>query len=524
MAEAIGAATKPHFPLYSLEKGLLCITFFKCRTFLIKSVSVQTTAAFLFFAAFVAIVTTMAPAYSTVQSSNADFRIWSEEAEISQAWTTDILGTICPTTPSDTAEVITDPETDQIADPGSGVTISVFVMEPGSSAFSLLDETTEDSLRWCDVGGWRFWPETAGVHTFYAIARWTSDGEMVEMRSNEISVTVKPPIFGASSVDVLSENVTVERLLDWSPDGESILASYYEENEGGETRWEVLALMSPDGQTVEKFEMSETFDGIWDARFSPSGDAILMVARLSGKDNTKVFNYDPDGGLLAIAESRPDGHIDSAVWLDANRIAYGEEFGDYEEGTAGYAIWTANPDGMGTEELYEFTWTENESMELHDSKDGKTLLVTRTKAVQVPIREVTLFTFNVETKESSTILHLDDISIPRFSPAGDIVLYDIGPGYKTPGGPIEIVSIDGTLRETLDTGQKIPGDNPSSYVVSPDGRYVVAIATVDAQGALTRTELAHPMPEFGMLTMLLLSTIFGGIILSFRISRLRQFQ
>lgn len=444
--------------------------------------------------------------------------IWAEDSEISQAWDTVIKAKICPRPIPDVVgkDAVEDPETGQIVDPGSEVVVSLFLAGPNDSD-TVLFEQTVDSRDWCTVpAGWGFTPEEPGLYTFYATAEWSRDG-IVEIRSDEVTVLVKPAIF-SSGTEVLAENPVIERLLDWSADGESILASYYEEDETGDIRWEVLALMSTDGQTVEKIEMPGTFNGFWNARFSPSGDSILIVAKMLGEDDTAVFSYSLDGGLLTIAESRPDGHIDSAVWLDAGRIAYGEEFGDYEEGEAGYALWVASSDGTGIEKLYEFTWTDNMSMEVNDSKDGKSLLLARIKALGFPRLEHTLFVFDVETKESAIIPHSADMDNPRFSPAGDIVLYDIGLGYRTPGGPIEIVSIDGTLRETLDTGQKIPGDNPSSFVVSPDGRYVVALGTIDAKGVLTRTELAHPMPEFGAVLALVLSTAVACMVVLTRFS------
>lgn len=71
----------------------------------------------------------------------------------------------------------------------------------------------------------------------------------------------------------------------------------------------------------------------------------------------------------------------------------------------------------------------------------------------------------------------------RFSPSGDNILFDDGPGYRTPGGPISIVSADGAWSETLYTGQLVfdPSySDPTSYAVSPDGRFIAAYMSCGA--------------------------------------------
>jgi Tol biopolymer transport system component len=202
--------------------------------------------------------------------------------------------------------------------------------------------------------------------------------------------------------------------------------------------------------------------------------------------------------------------VNSAVWLAEELVVYGEELLNEEREVTGYNIWLSHTDGADVQKLYEFELDKSESMIINDSsKDGKRLLLSKTKAFEFPRIEGNLMIFDIETKSFNTILYPDYTRIPRFSPAEDLVLYDIGQGYKTPGGPIEIIAADGTFRETLHTGQAESGDDPTSYVLSPDGKYIVTIVEKWGSGnkTLVITELIHPMPEFGTLPVLVISII-----------------
>ncbi|HEX7032916.1 MAG TPA: hypothetical protein VF172_07945, partial [Nitrososphaera sp.] len=180
-----------------------------------------------------------------------------------------------------------------------------------------------------------------------------------------------------------------------------------------------------------------------------------------------------------------------------DEIAYGEKILDADGSAVGYRIWLLQ--GTEAKVLYETEFEGDDNIVINDSdQDGKRLLVVKTRAYGFPHLDRNLTTFDIETGEFTTISqYIEDY--PRFSPAGDLVIFDDGPEYRAPGGPIRIVSVDGAFMENINTGEPELGYDPYSFVVSPDGRYIVTLMNAK----LIRTELIHAVPEFGNISLMI---------------------
>lgn len=443
-------------------------------------------------------------------SDEPKIEIWPEGSEITQWGSSTIRGKVCPSPVPDTENITRPSEAGEILYPGS-IAISFYAIKPDGSKITL--EQTSYDRNMCDfqIGAGFDTPDSIGKWTFYATATWVSEGMIASISSNEVSVLVKPATFQPMEPELLTDEPGLYALLDWSPDGKYILGKAYSAGANA------LGLM--DINTLEIKLLPERFDQLYDGRFSPSGDAIVILATKEGGQTIQVINYNlSDESSTVVAESESVLALNSALWLqgpDGERIVYGEVVRN-EGKVSGYNIWTVRPDGSDGQKIQNYALTDEEYMMIFDSKEDKGLLIKRTKALGFPTVLATLLVFDVQTKESTTALETGNIQIPRFSPAGDVIIYDWGPGYKTPGGPLGIISIDGTLKETLLTGQPDLGNDPTSFVISPDGRYIVA--TMDrwtAKGAIiTKTEFAHPMPEFNLGLVAILGTaVTAGIAL-----------
>jgi hypothetical protein len=416
-----------------------------------------------------------------------------------------IRGRICPGPTSDVEErdPVSDPESGRITDPGSSIVVSVYLIAPNGTQVLLEESEVEDGSFLCSYGASAgFFPDAAGNFTFYGVAKWSQNDSINKVRSNNVSILVKPAIYQTSGSEVLAENVQIDRLMDLSPDGESILAlDIVVDSPDVSFSMDLLLFRLIDPDSFETIVLPFDTKTLQFARFSPSGDKILIVGEPYGQDRNQVISYNlADGNVTVVAASMQDSDINSAVWVKGQKgdeIAYGEKILDADGSAVGYRIWLLQ--GTEAKVLYETEFEGDDNIVINDSdQDGKRLLVVKTRAYGFPHLDRNLTTFDIETGEFTTISqYIEDY--PRFSPAGDLVIFDDGPEYRAPGGPIRIVSVDGAFMENINTGEPELGYDPYSFVVSPDGRYIVTLMNAK----LIRTELIHAVPEFGNISLMI---------------------
>jgi hypothetical protein len=454
-------------------------------------------------------------------SDHPKIEIWPEDSQITEGATSLIRAHICPSPVSDTENITRHSEVGEILYPGT-FSISYYGIRPDGTKITIGHNSYDRNMCNLRTGTYFDTPDTyaTGNWTIYATVTWASEGEIVSIKSNEISVLVKPSVLQPMEPELLTDNPELDPLLDWSSDGRYILGV------ANSPEGRMLGLM--DVNTLEVTRVQKEFDEIYDARFSSSGGGIVIFAAEKGHEPVQVVYYGlSDNSTMVVAEDPSVLALNSAIWLerqDGDRIIYGEMV-SADGKTTGYDIWTVRPDGSNNERLHRFALAEDERMWIYDSNEDK-LLIKKTRPLGFPITESEIIVFDVNTKESMTVFGSGDDGggprIPRFSPSGDFILYDDGPGYRVPGGPINLRSMDGNLELTLLTGQPSLGTDPTSFVISPDGRFLIAMMAGGSSGsgyAYTKTEFAHPMPEFGSIAALLMAIGIVSAIVVTRRSR-----
>lgn len=457
--------------------------------------------------------------YKRVPPSTTDpenqFKIRPSDSVTSTAWSSNIHATICPNPVTDPArQQEYDPETGALMDPGSDVEITYYAISPDGTGRSI-DTSLYSSTDFCsEAPGTYLAPDVEGNWTIYGIARWVSQGVIVEIESNEVNVLAKPALYRTSSSEVIVPSGPVQMLYDWSRDGKSILGAYYE------NYTTVLVLMNPESKETRPISLPEQFQGIGYAWFSPSNKEILILANRESDYHMQLFRYNlQDSRLVQLTNDTADHAINSAAWIDSNNIVYSEVSYGQDGSTAAYTIWLAGTDGGKIRKLHERPADQSDGLEITDaSRDGKQVLVKISKTAGFPNVISNLTLFSLDTGQFRTLIHPEDTGQARLSPSGDLVLYTQPGGYKTPGGPIVIASVDGTFRERLDTGEIGPADLPVNFVISPNGRSIIALVEAWGGGAyITRTELAHVVPEFGSLVVVIAGAI--GVVSSILATR-----
>jgi hypothetical protein len=117
-----------------------------------------------------------------------------------------------------------------------------------------------------------------------------------------------------------------------------------------------------------------------------------------------------------------------------------------------------------------------------------------------PISVYNLTIFDVENRRFETTLPLGSGDGARFTPSGDLIVYPVGLGHRTPGGPLIVTTLDGLYVERLYSGERAGTyDSPDTFVISPDGTTIIAGVAQWGYGNIyvTKNDLLHPMPEFG---------------------------
>jgi hypothetical protein len=446
-----------------------------------------------------------------------NFTIWPLESEISLNWQTDIRTQVCPN--PDFQQI----GTDTFRDP-SDLVISYIATNSDGVSSDIITEYMGGRNDFCNGPvGFGFVPDSSGLWRIRANATWiSSTGENQTLQSNEITVLAKPAVYATSLSEVLLEfdpnSSNSLRLLDWSSDGKSILVatdfsfdgndtenSELEYDERNETH---LGFLDPDDGTVERIDLPEDFVMIYDARFSPSSDLTLMLVGQTGySDEARLFLFSiGDGSLDRIGNATGD-----IVWVPDTSDDGQDDFVigrtlSNETGGKIFEMWRTDSRANPIEKIYSTHLGDKEGFQIHDSsRDGKKILMTDSEWLGGPITVYNITIFDTESKQFESTLPFGTAEGVRFNPSGDLIIYDIGYGHRSPGGPLIVTTLDGSYIERLSTGES-PGtyDSPISYVISPDGSSIVAAVEQWGGGKIyvTKNSLARAMPEFDSLNVL----------------------
>jgi hypothetical protein len=454
--------------------------------------------------------------------------IWPIQSEISENWQTDIRTRICP---SPEAKLIVNPEAAELPKESltplnselSIVNVTHFATNSDGVATPIWTEYFGGSNDFCEGNvGFGHEPLGPGDWTIRANATWTApDGTIHQIQGNEARLLVKPALYKTNS-EVLFEYDTDYykslRLLDWNPDGGAILLAYhagYQKNmtseiktNGGYETQVSLGVLDPNETTINRVALPMNFTYIFDARHSPSDSNIIFITGSIGDLvlQSGLFIYSFEHGTL----SRVGPYTDDLAWI---RDVTGDGQDDFVVGITNRTsedgeitantveVWIADSNANPIEKLYGDTLDPKRGLQIHDvTKDGKKILMTSSLYLGGPVTVYNLTIFDIENKRFESTLPLGSGDGARFNPAGDLVVYPVGLGHRTPGGPLIVTTLDGSYVERLSSGERAGTyDSPASFVISPDGTTIIAGVAQWGYGNIyvTKNELVHPMPEFG---------------------------
>ena len=460
------------------------------------------------------------------ENANHTLSIWPAQSEISENWNTDIRTRICPN-----PELI--PITGPAGSEPSTVNVTHFATNSDGVVTASRTEYFGGDSDFCNGNvGFGYEPEGPGEWTMRANATWTApDGIVHQVQGKEVRLLVKPALYTVTNSEVLLEYDTDYyqslRLLDWNSAGGAILLTYDAghqnnmtrdtETTGGYESQVSLGVLDPNETTINRVALPVNFTYIFDARYSPSDSNVIFISGSIGDLvlESGLFIYSFEQGTL----SRVGPYTDNLAWIPdvtgdgQDDFVVGITNSTFEDGeiTANNVeVWITDSNANPIEKLYGDTLGSKSGLQLHDvTKDGKKILMTSSLYLGGPITAYNLTVFDVENRRFETKLPFGSGDGARFNPTGDLIVYPIGLGHRSPGGPLIVTTLDGSYVERLSGGER-PGtyDSPDTFVISPDGTTIIAGVTQWGYGNIyvTKNQLAHPMPEFGPLHSLALAT------------------
>lgn len=450
--------------------------------------------------------------------ANYTLSVWPVQSEISEKWHTDIRTRLCP---NPEVNLIVGPYNSEL----STVNITHFATNSTGVATAARTEYVGGGNDFCNSDvGFGYEPEGPGHWIIRANATWTApDGTTHQVQGNEAGLLVKPAIYRITNSEELfeyeAEHFKVIRLLDWNPAGRAILLSYYagypadmtsDTETTGEYETTVsLGVLDISETTINRVALPVNFTYIFDARYSPSDSNIIFITGSIGELELQngLFVYSFEQGTL----SRVGPYVDGVVWIPdvsgdgRDDFVVGITNSTFEDGeiTANAVeMWITDSNANPIEKLYSETLDSERGLQIHDvTKDGKKILMTSSLHLGGPVTVYNITIFDIENRRFETTLPFGSGDGARFNPSGDLIVYPVGLGHRTPGGPLIMTMLDGSYIERLSSGER-PGtyDSPDSFVISPDGTTIVAGVAQWGSGDIyvTKNELAHPMPEFGL--------------------------
>jgi Tol biopolymer transport system component len=444
------------------------------------------------------------------------------------------------------AKICGEPAPTEIVD----VRVDYYYTRPDGVEETKEGHTIIDPDAWCStiVLGSSFL-DMIGTWSIRGIATLTVEDSILEVSSNIVTVDVKEAVFAGGSLERMNiekltqltgvgkDNIPFE-LLDWSSDGKFILFEYYSPTIR-------LGMMTPDAAQVNKLDIPIQFNNpisfpFSGARFSPSGDFILLLGRLHENDVAQVFEYDiRERKAVQITDSDSYNPVTLFDWVSDGSIVLGEELYNEKPEYIGYNLWLAAANGTKITKLYGWSfdssvnYTPLNDERLHFSQidvspDGKNIVIVSYKVKGAFRGSFSLTILDMEKGELKNLLVGDPpVRSPRWSPNNEFIIYYLASSdVSSRGGELEITNVDRTIHERLYVGTEDPHDEPATFIVSPDGSsIIVGIDPSPYQGGvvekLFRLQFTHAIAEFSThLTILTVVALIAVLV----VSRLKDYK
>ncbi len=174
-------------------------------------------------------------------------------------------------------------------------------------------------------------------------------------------------------------------------------------------------------------------------------------------------------------------------------------------------LWLSDPLGKKISKLYEAQMASDFAV----SPDGRKIAFVVNDSIEghVYLHTVRLIILDIENSSNNKTHQVYEEMTDttpnwiKWSPDGKLILFREVGGRHNPTATLEAISTDGSYREILYGGL----DAPTSYVVSKDGTTILIGVSASK---LYRLDLAHPIPEFHSLALVIAALSISSIILA----------
>ncbi|MGI0014264.1 MAG: hypothetical protein ACREBU_12615 [Nitrososphaera sp.] len=351
---------------------------------------------------------------------------------------------------------------------------------------------------------------------------------IVGQNSTALALPIDKGIFASNYTITRISNATDFEPMDWSHDGSFIIggSEYYLQALDLHTGKRTDLLSANTTYQLQPNNKTVIFDNFTPARISYSDGQLLFraLAYIDGNQTDEVFKHDIKNSVLTnitdnlhecyvcyySEPSHESRQILAATWMpDGNLLLVENVYGTGDSTQENQELWLADMDGHKQKKLLTGNNLGHRFPDVSD--DGKKAVMMHSEPTSdIYRRNNHLLLIDIETGKQTLIPEFAGDCVnysPRISPNGELILYQTFGCRYAPGGGIDVMNAEGTLHESI-----IPySDNrPSPPVLSPDGNRLIFFlhgAYDDSwKSGLYIIDFAHPMPEFGFMTSILLVT------------------
>jgi predicted secreted protein with PEFG-CTERM motif len=438
---------------------------------------------------------------------NYPLDLWFEQNNIKFGMSENVFWKICPFPAQNDLKEFADPTSHREVGKGE-LSFYIEYQDPDGKRKT---EGTSYGHESCDrVGQWNILADVAGKWTAQATARWFDGEKFYQIKSRQKEFVVKEPLFASKQISTIfsSSDYTEIRLLDWSPDGQTILLSYSQALEDG-LPYSKLATFDLSSKTMTELDISDDFTKepyeLIHGQFSPSGQQVYFT-NLSDRE---IYIFDTkqktiiDTGIQATSFSA-DQH--------GNIFFAKEGQVTSTEGNPEFHLFKLDTKTNMTQEIAR----DPDFWSFDVNADGTKILYRKTTDSGYGWAKRNLAVYDTNTKTTKIIPKIENAdcgSQPIFAPNEELIIYHIqGCSKGWSGGILGITDMNGNSEVLVPP----TNDNPAYFVISPDGSklvyrypsYVNGTATV----GLYQMILAKPVPEFGTITVLILTVSLLSIL------------
>ena len=332
----------------------------------------------------------------------------------------------------------------------------------------------------------------SGIWSANATAWWIEGNTIYQATSDEMQFTVREPIFYNDSVEKL-DVVLPDRmyLLDWHPDGKSILMN----QQNGKIV--ILDLETLQIETV--FDPPDPEIDVHGAKFSNDGHIYIT-------DDEGFWQYFPESG----ERQKILSEIAAFDVLDNGKIMYSVS-ADKPFGETNFDLYVANGDGTEPKLIHN----DYDLWEFDANSDGTKVVFRNTIDSGMYWKQKELEVLDVETQTTFVVPNVKQSCgrTPQLTPGGDMIVHHTSSCSRGwPGGIVHISTLDGTYTETI-----IPSSNYNpNFLVSPDGQHIITTSFGEKYhdpSTLYKVTLSKSIPEFGTITIIVLAASIVSMII-----------